>query len=80
MNTRKNRRIDGRVVFYAVRVVSKESRQLVLPRTSCFPYPVPSCSWSKYYLQRPVNKNTFHLSSSLMLDIKFSRLLCRKVG
>jgi hypothetical protein len=25
-------------VFYAVRVVSKESRQLVLPRTSCYIY------------------------------------------
>jgi hypothetical protein len=28
--------IVGRVVFYAVRVVSKESRRLGLPRTSCF--------------------------------------------
>jgi hypothetical protein len=28
-------RIVGRVVFYAIRVVSKESRRLVLPRTSC---------------------------------------------
>jgi hypothetical protein len=33
-NTRKNVRTDGRSVFYAVRVVSDESRQLVLPRTS----------------------------------------------
>jgi hypothetical protein len=31
--THNNRRIVGRVVFYAVRVVSKESRRLVLPRT-----------------------------------------------
>jgi hypothetical protein len=30
-----NRRIVGRVVFYAARVVSKESRLLVLPRASC---------------------------------------------
>jgi hypothetical protein len=30
-----SRRIVGRVVLYAVRVVSKESRRLVLPRTSC---------------------------------------------
>jgi hypothetical protein len=30
-----NRRIVGRVVFFAVRVVSEESRQLVLPRTPC---------------------------------------------
>jgi hypothetical protein len=30
------RRIVGGVVFYAARVVSKESRRLVLPRTSCF--------------------------------------------
>jgi hypothetical protein len=27
--------INGGVVFYAVRVVSKESNRLVLPRTSC---------------------------------------------
>jgi hypothetical protein len=38
INTRKNRRIVGRVVFYAVRVVSKESTRLVLPRTSCLVY------------------------------------------
>jgi hypothetical protein len=31
----QERRIVGGVVFYAVRVVSKESRRLVLPRTSC---------------------------------------------
>jgi hypothetical protein len=41
-NKRNNRRIVGRVVFCMVRVVSKESRRLVLPRTSCllayFPY------------------------------------------
>jgi hypothetical protein len=29
--------ITGGVIFYAVRVVSKESRRLVLPRTSCKP-------------------------------------------
>jgi hypothetical protein len=28
--------LDNGYVFYAVRVVSKESRRLVLPRTSCF--------------------------------------------
>jgi hypothetical protein len=28
--------LSERVVFYAVRVVSKESRELVLPRTYCF--------------------------------------------
>jgi hypothetical protein len=26
----------GRVVFYAARVISKESRRLVLPRTYCY--------------------------------------------
>jgi hypothetical protein len=31
----QQRRIVGLVVLYAVRVVSKESRRLVLPRTSC---------------------------------------------
>jgi hypothetical protein len=34
--TSNNRRIFGHVVFYAVRVLSKESRLLVLPRTSCY--------------------------------------------
>jgi hypothetical protein len=34
--TRNNRKNIGGVVFYAVRVVSKESRRLVLPRTSCW--------------------------------------------
>jgi hypothetical protein len=33
-----NKIIDGRVVFYAVHVVSEESRLLVLPRTSCIIY------------------------------------------
>jgi hypothetical protein len=32
--TRNNRRIVGRVVFYAVRVILKENRQLILPRAS----------------------------------------------
>jgi hypothetical protein len=31
----QQRRIFGSTVFYAVHVISKESRQLVLPRTSC---------------------------------------------
>jgi hypothetical protein len=31
----RQQRIVGGVVFYAVRIVSKESTQLVLPRTSC---------------------------------------------
>jgi hypothetical protein len=35
MNTRKNRTVR-RVVSYVVRVVSKESRRLVLPGTSSF--------------------------------------------
>jgi hypothetical protein len=34
-NTRNNGIIVRRVVFYAVRVVSKESVRLVLPITSC---------------------------------------------
>jgi hypothetical protein len=34
-NTRNDTRIVLRVVFYAVRVVSKENRRLVLLRTSC---------------------------------------------
>jgi hypothetical protein len=33
-NARDNKRIVGRVIFYVVRVVSKESKRLVLPRTS----------------------------------------------
>jgi hypothetical protein len=36
--TRSNRKIVGRVIFYAVHVVSKESRRLVLLRTSCHIY------------------------------------------
>jgi hypothetical protein len=36
IHTRNNRRIVGRVVFNAVRAVSKERRRLVIPRTSCF--------------------------------------------
>jgi hypothetical protein len=32
-NTRNNRSIVGRVIFYAVRVVSKKTRKLILPRT-----------------------------------------------
>jgi hypothetical protein len=35
-NTRNSNRIVRRVVFSEFRVVSKESRRLVLPRTSCF--------------------------------------------
>jgi hypothetical protein len=35
-NTRTNKRIDGRVVFCAVHIVSNESTRLVLPRTSYF--------------------------------------------
>jgi hypothetical protein len=31
----RQRRIVGRIVSYAVHVVSKEIRRLVLPRTSC---------------------------------------------
>jgi hypothetical protein len=34
-NTRSNRTVVGRVVFYAVHVISKGSRVLVLPITSC---------------------------------------------
>jgi hypothetical protein len=37
-NTRNNRRIVGRVVSYAVRVVSEDSRRLILSRTSCMIY------------------------------------------
>jgi hypothetical protein len=40
--------IIGGVVFYAVRVVSKESRLLVLPRTSCYLY----CSIIIHILRR----------------------------
>jgi hypothetical protein len=32
----RQQRIVGGVIFYAVRVISKESRRLVLPRCSCF--------------------------------------------
>jgi hypothetical protein len=31
-----NTRRTGQVIFYAVHIISKESRPLVLPRTSCF--------------------------------------------
>jgi hypothetical protein len=34
--TSNDKQIIGRVVFSAVRVVSKENRRLVLPRTPCF--------------------------------------------
>jgi hypothetical protein len=34
--TSNNRRIVGPVVFYDVRVLSKESRRIVLSRTSCY--------------------------------------------
>jgi hypothetical protein len=34
-NTRNNRRSVGRTIFCEVRVVSKEGKRLVLPRTSC---------------------------------------------
>jgi hypothetical protein len=37
-NKHNNRRIVGGVVFYMVRVVSKESMRLVLPRTFCYVY------------------------------------------
>jgi hypothetical protein len=40
-NTRNSRRIVGRVIFYAILVVSKENGRLVVPRTSCF------CLWKK---------------------------------
>jgi hypothetical protein len=36
MNTCNNRRIVGHIIFYAVRVAWKESRQWVRPRTSCY--------------------------------------------
>jgi hypothetical protein len=35
---RNSRSIVGRIVFYAVYVVSKESRRLVFPKTSCLAY------------------------------------------
>jgi hypothetical protein len=41
---RKNKRIVGRVVFYAVYVISKESRRLFLPRVSCLLLGTHSCS------------------------------------
>jgi hypothetical protein len=53
----KNRRFYESVVFYTICVVSKENKRLVLPRTSCFSYPVPSWSWSKYYPQHPLSKH-----------------------
>jgi hypothetical protein len=34
-NTRNSRKNVGRIVFYAIRVVSWESRRLVLPRICC---------------------------------------------
>jgi hypothetical protein len=35
-NTRNNRRILGPIVFHTICVLSKETRRLFLPRTSCF--------------------------------------------
>jgi hypothetical protein len=36
--TRNNRRIVGLVVLYAVLIVLKENRRLILPGTPCFVY------------------------------------------
>jgi hypothetical protein len=48
-----NRRIVVRVVFYAARAITKESRRLVLPRTSCLALRLP---WS------PLNSCLFFLT------------------
>jgi hypothetical protein len=36
MNISNNRIINGCIIFYVFHVISKESRQLVLTRTSCY--------------------------------------------
>jgi hypothetical protein len=54
----KNRRIVGHVVFYAVQVVWKESRLLILQRTSCFTF-VFHCN--------EILKNTSTLSTNLII-------------
>jgi hypothetical protein len=41
-----NRRIVGLVVFYAVHIVSKESKLLLLPRTSCYYFKDRNYSYS----------------------------------
>jgi hypothetical protein len=46
----RNRRLVGGVVFYAVRVISRESIRLVLPRTSWFNiWNLPDFEVCKYY-------------------------------
>jgi hypothetical protein len=57
----RQRRIVGGVVFYAVRVVSNQSRLLILPRTSCnniLPLLSRSFQWSLCI--RISNQNTTH--------------------
>jgi hypothetical protein len=43
----RKRRTVGGVVFYAVHVVSEESRRLVLPRSSCFNSRNPKNCWHR---------------------------------
>jgi hypothetical protein len=45
----RQRRIVGGVVFYAVRLASKESMRVVLPRTSCFLYFVKYSSFQELF-------------------------------
>jgi hypothetical protein len=66
--TPSNRRIVGRVVFYAIRVVWKESRRLVLPWTSCF-----DCDalWKFFFFQwlfQPVQGPGLLFSSVIILS------------
>jgi hypothetical protein len=46
-------RIFGSVVFYAVHVISKESRQLALPRTSCLKFHFRDCTLSLSSSKKP---------------------------
>jgi hypothetical protein len=48
VNTWQQRRIVGGVVFHAFRLVSKENRRLVLPRTSCNSYSLKSLVINKH--------------------------------
>jgi hypothetical protein len=43
-------------VLYAVRVVSKESRRLVLPRTSCYIFNKVPWTWDLHLLLKPFNR------------------------
>jgi hypothetical protein len=61
------------VVFYAIRVVSKESRRLVLPRTSCFlRYPFQFSLFSSIFFIQWENSEF-----CLYISVSYSVFLCQ---